>query len=175
MKRVTIAIDPYVDLKFRKKASQKYQFEKGWYSNAVAEAMLLWAEDSNIKDTEEKNNDFLTNFNTVMNQINPKMWDKVKLKFGLTDENMLENVENIINNVNPENSHQVGIERKEGNIVIELNNKYDSDVETNLESFMLFPLIIKVLIFSLEETSKEKFEIVGFGKMPPAYIKKIKN
>ncbi len=49
MKRVTVAVDSDVDMKFRKKASQTYQFEKGWYSNAVAEAMQTWVENSKKK------------------------------------------------------------------------------------------------------------------------------
>ena len=49
MKRITISVDSDVDLKFRKKASQKYQFEKGWYSSALEEAMVSWSEDQTCK------------------------------------------------------------------------------------------------------------------------------
>ncbi len=42
MKRITVSVDEDIDLFFRKFASQKFKFERGWYSGAVMEAMELW-------------------------------------------------------------------------------------------------------------------------------------
>lgn len=41
-KRVTVSVDTHLDYEFRKLASQKFRFEKGWYSKAIAEAMDVW-------------------------------------------------------------------------------------------------------------------------------------
>lgn len=42
MKKITVTIDDEIDFKFRMLASQKYKFEKGWYSNFINEAIELW-------------------------------------------------------------------------------------------------------------------------------------
>ena len=44
MKRITVSVDKDIDIFFRKFASQKFKFERGWYSKAVVEAMELWIE-----------------------------------------------------------------------------------------------------------------------------------
>lgn len=41
-KKISVIIDSHLDLEFKRIASRKYQFQKGWYSNALAEAMELW-------------------------------------------------------------------------------------------------------------------------------------
>jgi hypothetical protein len=41
-KRVTVSLDSHLDYEFRKLASQKFKFEKGWYSKAISEAMDVW-------------------------------------------------------------------------------------------------------------------------------------
>lgn len=42
MKRITVSVSEDVDLFFRKFASQKFKFERGWYSEAMEDAMKLW-------------------------------------------------------------------------------------------------------------------------------------
>ncbi|MGL6298960.1 MAG: hypothetical protein ACRC1M_07335 [Methanobacteriaceae archaeon] len=44
MKRITITVKESMDLIFRKLASKKHRFKRGWYSKSMAEAMNLWAE-----------------------------------------------------------------------------------------------------------------------------------
>lgn len=170
MKRVTITVDQEVDLKFRKKASQKYQFEKGWYSNAVAEAMNSWAEDDKPKEKIRS-----SDFNIMEERINPELWDKINSGLQLDDENLSENFESFINQFNQDTRHQIKIERKNGGMAIKLENNNDCDIETNLESLILLNKILEIIIVSLEETSREKFEIVGAGTVPEIYIKKAKN
>ncbi|WP_296798349.1 hypothetical protein [uncultured Methanobrevibacter sp.] len=43
-RRVTINVNNDVDMYFRKLASSKLLFTKGWYSKAIEEAMVLWIE-----------------------------------------------------------------------------------------------------------------------------------
>ncbi len=43
-RRVTIIVNNDVDMYFRKLASSKLLFTKGWYSKAIEEAMVLWIE-----------------------------------------------------------------------------------------------------------------------------------
>ena len=43
-RRVTINVNNELDMYFRKLASSKLLFAKGWYSRAIEEAMMLWIE-----------------------------------------------------------------------------------------------------------------------------------
>lgn len=54
MKRVTISVSISVDLAFRTLASQKFNFEKGWYSMAINEAMTLWINQNSIQIKDPK-------------------------------------------------------------------------------------------------------------------------
>jgi hypothetical protein len=164
VKRVTIAIDSDVDLKFRKKASQKYQFEKGWYSNAVADAMKDWAED----DSQA-----ITNHSAIVDYVNPEIWENLKLELDLDKENPFKNLESIINQFGPESENHLKIDRAGKNIIIKLENKEDLDVESNLKSLLILHLILNVIISSLEETTQEKYKLTGAGKTPELYIKKV--
>lgn len=164
VKRVTIAIDSDVDLKFRKKASQKYQFEKGWYSNAVADAMKDWAEG----DRES-----IANHSSIANYLNPEIWENLKLELNLDKENPFKNLESIINQFGPESEHHLKIDRADNNIIVKLENKTDFDIEANLKSLIILHLILNVIISSLEKTTHEKYKIIGTGQIPELYIKKV--
>ncbi len=120
------------------------------------------------------------NFNIVMNKINPQMWDKAKLELNLneidlSDETLFKNFDQSIDKFNHYSDHQLEFQRENDNIIIKLKNKDDSNIETNLESFMVFSLLIKIILSSLEETINRKFEIIGMGDLPTVYIKKVKN
>ncbi|MGB9201040.1 hypothetical protein [Methanobacterium sp.] len=167
MKRITISVDSEVDLKFRKKASQKYQFEKGWYSSALAEAMAFWSEDEQLKSTIEPNNYVLKEY------INPELWKNLNNHLNLDDENLFENYHNIVEKFNQDKDRKITIERENGIIVIKLDNKNDSDIKSNLENYIFLYQLLDIIIPALEQTSKEKFEIVGMDKLPKIYIKKV--
>ena len=167
MKRITISVDSDVDLKFRKKASQKYQFEKGWYSSALAEAMVFWSEDGSVKDTANSKDYVLKKY------INPELWINHNNQLDLNDENLFENYHSIVEHFNRDKDRQLKIERENGTIVIKLDNKNDSDIKTNLENYIFLYQLLDVIIPALEETSKEKFEIIGMDKLPKIYIKKV--
>ena len=168
MKRVTIAVDSEVDLKFRKKASQKYQFEKGWYSKAVVEAMESWAAESNVRST---------NVNDLMNSINPDFWEKLKSEVNIEGNNPFENMEDFINYINHESGYNLKIEREGDNIMVELKSNANSTIESlenNLKTLMILHLVLKIVLSSLEEATQEKYIINGVGIIPPVYITKIK-
>lgn len=168
MKRVTINVDPEVDIKFRKKASQKYQFEKGWYSKAVEDAMKSWASESNKLST---------NANDLMNSINPKAWEKLKLELNIDKKDPFENMEDFINYVNTKSDYDLKIKREGDDIMVEFKNNSDipvEDLEKNLRTLMGLHLIIKIMLSSLEEATKDKYIINGVGTIPPVYIKKVK-
>jgi len=171
LKRITISIDSDLDMKFRKKASQKYQFERGWYSIAVSEAMNYWAEE---KDQNISNNTSAPT-NLLKDHINNDLLDKINSELNLEDENLFENFESLINHINNDTPYKLIIERENGNIVVKLENKDVTDIKTNLESFVFLHHSLEIILSALEETSKEKFEIVGIGELPPVHIKKIIN
>ena len=57
MKRITVSVSEDVDLFFRKFASQKFKFERGWYSEAMEDAMKLWITHMKAENNElSKNN-----------------------------------------------------------------------------------------------------------------------
>ncbi len=41
-KRTSVIVDTDLDFEFKKIASKKFHFQKGWYSKAISEAMELW-------------------------------------------------------------------------------------------------------------------------------------
>ncbi len=55
MKRITVSVNKDIDLLFKKFASQKFKFERGWYSEAVMEAMELWIKQ--IKSESERSSE----------------------------------------------------------------------------------------------------------------------
>ena len=167
MKRITISVDSDVDLKFRKKASQKYQFEKGWYSSALEEAMVSWSEDQTVKNSSQTKNYILKD------HINPELWKNLNNPLDLNDENLFENYHSIVEKFNQDKDRELTIERENGSIVIKLDNKNDSDIKSNLENYIFLYQLLEIIIPALDETSKEKFEIVGMGKLPKIYIKKV--
>jgi hypothetical protein len=167
VKRVTITVDSDVDIKFRKKASQKYQFEKGWYSKAVVDAMDSWA-------TENSNDS--ADVNSLMNSINPEYWEILKLELNIEENDPFENMEDFINYINNESSYDLKIDREGNNIMVELKNGAISpeDLEKNLKTMMILHLIIKIILSSMEKTTKDKYVVSGIGTIPPVYIKKVK-
>ena len=160
MKRITISVDSDVDLKFRKKASQKYQFEKGWYSSALEEAMVAWSQDQSVKNSTKTKNYVLKD------HINPDLWKNLNKRLDLNDENLFEYYHSIVEQFNKDKDRKLSIERENGSIVIKLDNKKDSDKKSNLENYIFLYQLLEIIIPALEETSKEKFEIVGMDKLP---------
>lgn len=74
LKRATVAIPHDLDYKFKKVASQKYKFEKGWYSKAMVEAMEIWL----------KYNDFIqlkNGTNSLGRSIGKLIWNEWKQNF----------------------------------------------------------------------------------------------
>ena len=167
MKRVTITVDSDVDIKFRKKASQKYQFEKGWYSKAVVDAMDSWATESG-----EISNDI----NSLMNSINPEHWENLKSELNIEENDPFENMEDFINYINNESSYDLKMDREGNNIVVKLKNNAvaPEDLEKNLKTLMILHLLTKIILSSLERTTKGKYVVSGIGDIPPVYIKKVK-
>lgn len=164
MKRVTIAVDSEVDIKFRKKASQLYQFEKGWYSKAVVEAMDSWADETNESPT---------NIDALMNSINPKIWENLKLKLKLDETDPFENMENIINYFEQDNEYSLEIDRDTGNNLVIGFDKNEKNVRENLDTLMLLHLIVNIIITSMEESTHDKYEISGVEKIPKIYLRKV--
>ena len=167
MKRITITVDSDVDLKFRQKASKKYQFQKGWYSSALAEAMVFWSEDGKVENTSTPKN------YALKQHINPELWNDLDNQLDINNENLFENYNSIIEHFNQNKDRQIKIKRENGNIVVSLEHKMDSDIKTNLEDYIFVYQLLNLIIPALEETSQEKFEIVGLDKLPKVYIKKV--
>jgi hypothetical protein len=164
VKRITITVSSEVDLKFRQKASRLYQFEKGWYSKAVSDAMESWA------DEDKTPHD---NFVNIMNSISPEFWEKLKIDLNLDEENPFENMDSIINYFEEENDYSLKIDRDIDNIVIGLEKSNEEINAKNLDSLMLLHIIITVIITSLEKSTHDKYEISGVENIPKVYLRKV--
>ena len=44
IKKVSLNIDSQLDYEFKKIASKRFGFERGWYSKAINEALMEWIE-----------------------------------------------------------------------------------------------------------------------------------
>lgn len=168
MKRVTIKIDPELDVKFKKKASQKHQFEKGWYSLAVEDAMRSWI-------TENKSQ--TPSINDLMNSINPNSWKELRSELKIEKDNPFENMEDLIHYIDNNSEYDLKIERERDHIIVKLENKTVftvDDLDKSLKTLMMLHLLLKIIISSLEETTKDKYVISGIGTIPTVYINKIK-
>lgn len=164
VKRITITVNSEVDLKFRQKASRLYQFEKGWYSKAVSDAMESWA----IEDDKPQ-----PNFVNIMNSINPAFWEKLKSDLNLDRENPFENMDKIIKYFEDNNDYSLKIDRDQENIVVGLEKTDENENMRNLDSLMLLHLIITIIITSLEKSTNDKYEIDGVEYIPRVYLKKV--
>ena len=129
--------------------------------------MAFWSEDEQLKSTTEPNNYVLKEY------INPELWKNLNNHLNLDDENLFENYHNIVEKFNQDKDRKITIERENGIIVIKLDNKNDSDIKSNLENYIFLYQLLDIIIPALEQTSKEKFEIVGMDKLPKIYIKKV--
>ena len=168
MKRVTIKVNPEVDVKFRKKASQKYRFEKGWYSLAVEDAMKSWISEDIT---------FTIDLDSMMNSINPGLWKELKSELNLDEYDPFENMEDFMNHIDQKCGYNFNINREGEFIEIQLENNPSSssaeDLKRNLKTSMLLHLLVKVVSFSLEGATREKYEIVGVKSVPEVYLKKL--
>jgi len=88
MKRITVSVDEDIDLFFRKFASQKFRFKRGWYSKAVMEAMELW-----INQYKLENNDLSGNFQNV----GMETWEKIKGYQSIDTEDICDTINSITN------------------------------------------------------------------------------
>ncbi|WP_248611684.1 hypothetical protein [Methanobacterium alcaliphilum] len=96
-KKTSVIVDSELDLEFKRIASRKYQFQKGWYSNALAEAMELW-----IKANEMI---FLKNGVTPMTRfIGSKMWGYFNNDPGMNNDSKVEAMDTIFDFFNDNHS-----------------------------------------------------------------------
>ena len=126
-----------------------------------------------MKDWAEGDSESITNHSAIANYLNPEIWENLKLELNLDKENPFKNLESIINQFGPESENHLKIDREDNNIIIKLESKTDFDIEANLKSLIILHLILNVIISSLEETTHEKYKIVGAGQTPELYIKKV--
>lgn len=78
MKRITVSVSEDVDLFFRKFASQKFKFEKGWYSEAMEDAMKLWINHVKSENNELSKNNRELWFNQQKDVIPVDLLDQIR-------------------------------------------------------------------------------------------------
>ncbi|HHY00833.1 MAG TPA: hypothetical protein GX531_05615 [Methanothermobacter sp.] len=156
MKRVTISIPAQTDLKFRQMASQKFKFEKGWYSKAIIEAIKFWVDKNEVYFLNDR-------ISKVSREIGKDIWCKTKIKWNIGSENNLKTLDSFINYFNGNYIHinELDYEICDNNIIISITNHGNRDIDNYIESF-LFPLIM-VTRSGMEEITGDQYEIRSLG------------
>jgi hypothetical protein len=165
MKRVTISLPAQTDLKFRRMASQKFKFEKGWYSKAIAEAINFWMDKNEVY--------FLNNsVSKVFREIGKDMWCKTKIKWNIDSENELKTLDNFIDYFNGNYIHinELNYDISDNNTTISIKNHANGDIDNYIESF-LFPLIM-VTRSGMEEITGDQYEISSLGNVSEIILTK---
>lgn len=176
-KRTTVSIPADVDFKFKKLASRKFKFEKGWYSKAMVEAMELWL----------KYNDFMLlkeGTGYVGRFLGMQMWERLKRNsYGDLD---IETDNNTFNSILRYFNRDPHIE----NINYKLNNKNlkiclnSPKIKECSSEFMVEDLLINYLQpitiitrAGLEEMTGESYKINKFdvGHSSKIHLKKVKS
>lgn len=158
MKRVTISIPDETDLKFRKLASQRYRFEKGWYSKAIIEAIKIWI---------NKNEAYFLNegLSKVSRDIGQEILNKTKILGELDSKNPFIVLDTIVDYVNTNYAHinELNYKISDDNMVMSLKNHETDVIEDYIERF-LCPLIM-VSRVGIEEITGNQYEISSLGNV----------
>lgn len=168
MKRVTISLPDETDLKFRRLASQKFRFEKGWYSKAIVEAIDFWINKNEIY--------FLNNgFSKVSRDIGKEIWNKTKMFEDLNPKNPVKTLDNLINylNINYAHINELDYEMYDNNAIISLKN-HENEIDTidNYIEKFLYPIIMATRV-GIEEITGDQYEISSLGNVSKITLKKL--
>jgi hypothetical protein len=150
MKRVNISIKEDVDLKFKKKASQKFMFERGWYSRAMNEAMESWLKKSKTMSIEE----FTQNFPREMGGF---LWETIKKEANLDKSKPNEYIDILIESVYGDNS-QITYKIVNDEVTFFFSDKYENNPEYHLSRMFL---LINLVRAALEDYKGIKCNIRG--------------
>lgn len=177
-KRVTISTYHEMDFEFRRLASQKFKFKKGWYSSAMAEAMALWI-------AYNKNTIFDKGLNNIARSGGQNIWRKFKAEQipKIYDESDFYPLDCICKNFVTKSTfiENIDYEYDDSNFVINVDTPV---LDENHNHFMMEDLVDKCTVpititlrAGLEDITGENYRInnLTLGKSSQIHLKKINN
>lgn len=177
LKRATVSISYDLDYRFKKRASQKFRFEKGWYSKAMVEAMEMWLEYNEITLLKEGTG-------TLTRSVGMLMWKR--LKENLNDNLDFETREEPLNkvlNCFSSGSHIKDMKYQISSKNLKISLESPSIKEENIE-FMVDDLISKyiqpitiITRAGIEDITGNKYKINEFevGNSNKIHLKRVKS
>lgn len=173
LKRATVAIPCDLDYRFKKVASQKYKFEKGWYSKAMIEAMEIWL----------KYNDFIqlkNGTNPLGRFLGKLIWNQWKHNFQNVDfQTPHEPTNQILNFFSNQSTYMEDIDYQINNTDLKIHLKSHimderPDMIENLLTEYLQPITI-ITRAGIEEITGDNYKINEFkvGKSSKIHLKKV--
>ena len=173
LKRATVSIPYDLDYKFKKVASQKFKFEKGWYSKAMVEAMEIWLKYNNLIQLKNGTN-HLGRF------LGRLIWKEWKQNFQDIDfQTANESTNQILNQFNDRSTYVENIDYHINNDDLKIyldsytvDNK--PDMVENLLTEYLQPITI-ITRAGLEDITGDHYKINEFkvGKSSKIHLKKM--
>ncbi|OEC85988.1 MULTISPECIES: hypothetical protein [Methanobacterium] len=173
LKRATVSIPQDLDYKFKKVASQKFKFEKGWYSKAMIEAMRIWLKYNNLIQLKN-GTDSIGRF------LGKLIWDEWKQNFQDVDfQTPNEPTNQILNNFSNKSTYVENIDYHINNddLKIYLKSYAVKDKPYMVENLLteyLQPITI-ITRAGIEEVTGDDYKINEFkvGKSSKIHLKKV--
>ena len=172
LKRATVSLPIDLDFKFRKLASRKYKFERGWYSRAVSEAMELWL----ISNEYTILNEGINEVNQIMEI---KMWNMLKTKMNreFGPKFSPKNVFDYFKNQSP--YLELNYKMDDGRITIDLNRSTkESEYEPSRDKILYRHLVPITMVTKamMNEITGNNYKIDHFevGKYNKVSLKRVK-
>lgn len=158
MKRVTVTVAEEVDLKFKKEASKRFKFERGWYSAAVNEAMKAWLSEDPSFDGQ--------NF---PRQLGKYLWINFRKKFDVHQMEPNECMNLLIEYIYGEN-HPIFYEISNDDVIINFSGIPEPE---NLEHHLLKMFQLITVVRAAQEDHKgSKYSISGLEEVKKIVISK---
>lgn len=172
LKRATVSLPIDLDFKFRKLASRKYKFERGWYSRAVSEAMELWL----ISNEYTILNEGIQEVNQLMEI---KTWNMLKTKLNreFGPKFSPKNVFDYFKNQSP--YLELKYEMDDGRITVDLNRSTKESGDESHGDNILYKHLIPITMVTkamMNEITGNNYKIDHFevGKCNKVSLKKVK-
>ena len=172
LKRATVSVPQDLDYKFKKVASQKFKFEKGWYSKAMAEAMEIWLKYNNLIQLKNGTN-------SLGRFVGKLIWDEWKQNFQNIDfQTANESTNQILNQFSTKSTYVENIDYHINNDDLKIYLKsYTIDDKPNMVENLLTEYLQPITIITragIEDITGEHYKINEFkvGKSSKIHLKK---
>lgn len=171
LKRATVSLPIDLDFKFRKLASQKYKFERGWYSRAVSEAMELWLISNEYTILNEGIND-------VTQLMEIKTWNMLKSKLN-QEFGPKFTPSNVFDYFKKQSPYlELKYEMDDGKITVDLNKSTKESEDESSRNNILYKHLVPITMVTkamMKEITGKDYQIEHFevGKCNKVCLKKV--